>query len=257
MATIQKQKLYQLNNYDIFKDYFSNTSFIPANAFIYGLIINDFDYTLRSRVINFKETDLQIPFQYIENIPDLTKSAQYTSVDDILGRFEPIIMYTGNDAITFSLTLIYIAEQRYNQTTTNNGQPKTYWTLENIEKIQKKIESLVYPYYTNGYAAPSRVRLNILNIINNLSVVVKSVKIEYQEPFDIQTSLSLYRKITLDLQVAYPLWQNISAEQIFMQEAGNKVYAYKELKSTWTTIKNRRKGTLDTRMAQYVNRNRG
>lgn len=207
------------------------SNYPKPNAFIFGLIINDWDQSLRSRNPLIKTNDLEIPFQIIETIPNWDKSANYDDIgSEILGRFESYAVYTKSQAQEFSLTLYYSAYARDNINTTS------FWTLENIEMLEKRLQSLVFPMYVNGFSPPPKVLLNIGNIFYNFPVVVKQVNIEYQPPYDYLTGLSINRKIILNLRSAYPAWQAISGDKIYMgkskKSAGNHLFAYKKIKNS-------------------------
>lgn len=208
-----------------------NSAYPPPNAFLFGLVINDWDHTLRSRNILLRTEDLEIPFQVIESIPNWDKSAAYDEMgNEILGRFEPYAVYSKSNAQEFTLTLYYCAYAR------DNINAQSFWTLENIEMLEKRLQSLVFPIYVNGYAPPPKCLLNIGNIFYDLPVIVKQVNIEYQPPYDYLTGLSMNRKITLSLRVSYPAWQAISGDKIYMarskKSAGNHIFAYKQLKNS-------------------------
>lgn len=208
---------------------------VPANAFMFGLVINDWDRSLRSRNVNISTFDLLIPFQHINKIPDWKKSAEYQDVNEIMGRFEPIPVYARSGPQQFQIELIYQAEAR------TDLELKTFWSLERIEKIDKKLKSLVYPLYNQGFGAPPKCLLNIGNLYRQMPVIVKDVQVSHEPPYDVFTGLPITRKITLELQSSYPMWQAISGDQVFTATYGNGIFAYQKLSSDYQTVSRRRK----------------
>lgn len=203
------------------------------NAFMFGLIVNDWDKSLRSRNTKIKTEDLQIPFQNIESIPDWTKAAQYADMGtDIIGRYESYAVYTSSAAQEFNINL------RYNAYAYDNTDTTSYWTLENIELLDKRIKSLVYPMYTKGFAPPPKLLLNIGNIFHDFPIVVKQVQIKNNPPYDYRTGLSMNREIELTVRSAYPAWQAMSGDKIYLAKssrgAGNSMFAYKKLTVDFT-----------------------
>lgn len=235
--------LYDLSNrWD--QSFFSTAITSPVNASLMGLTIIDVDRTLRRRAPRLKTSDLYIPFQYIEKVPVWSKAANYSEYSDIIGRFEPIQEYANSGVQEVPLDLIYHAEARYNY------GANTHWTLENIEKYEKRLKSIVFPMYTKGYNSPSKVLLNIANIWVNVPVVIKNVEIDPFEPYDIVTGLSITRKIKLTTAVSYPMWQSLSMEQIYIEKTGNEVFAYKQM-STNQLAKTTSDMNREQRIAQY------
>lgn len=231
-------------------DYMSSATFVPSNAQMFGLVIIDFDNTLKTRITAMKTSDLEIPFQHIEEIPGWDKSANYEE-QTVVGRFEPATIYSSSSAQEISITLIYNAEAKY------NTNAKTPWTLENIEQYQKRLQSLMYPYYYKGFSAPSKVKLNIGNIFCNVPMFVKSVKIKNEAPFDFETGLPFTRKISLDLRVAYPSWQAISADKIFVEKAGNRVFAYQSINERNSSSNMQSKQSRINMYRNYLNKPEG
>jgi len=204
------------------QDFFSTAITSPVNASLLGLTVIDFDKALRKRKTSISTKDLLIPFQYIEEIPGWQKAANYTDYGDVIGRFEPITMYSNSALQEISINIIYHAEARY------NVGAKTPWTLENIEKYQKRLQALMFPMYSKGYSSPPKLKLNIANMFVNVPVYVKSVDVKNEAPYDIVTGLSMTRKIALAMSVAYPMWQALSCENIYVEKAGNAIFAYQE-----------------------------
>lgn len=212
--------------------YLSVSNSVPKNARMFGLVIIDWDGSLRKRNVNIQTSDLEIPFQYLGSgsdmgIPTWTKTANYQDVgSEIIGRYENIPVYSNSSGQTLQLELVYHAEALLNE------NAKTYWTMENIEKLQKRIQSLVYPTYSNGYSPPSKVMLNIGNIWRKFPVVITSVSVKNSPPYHNETGLSMLRTITLECKSAYPMWQAVSADKVMVATAGNDIFAYQELNET-------------------------
>lgn len=197
---------------------------IKPNAQLYGLVINDWDNSFKNRNVKITTEELNIPFQYLKEIPEWTKNANYQEMgSDIIGRFEPYSVYQSSSAIEFNLELTYIAECK------TDLEQKSYWSLERIDKIKKKFQSLVYPTYSNGYAPPNKLLLNIGNIYKQFPIIIKIVSIKNEGPFDIMTSMPIMVNISLACRSSYPSWQAQSADKIFLGELGAGVFAYEEL----------------------------
>ena len=210
---------------------------IPANCEIWGLKILDWDDAFANRIAEFTEPDLRIPFQYLEQIPNWDKSANYTDVNEIMGRFEGPTIYSNSNAQDIQLVLTYYAESLK-----NDIGVKTPWTLENIEGITKKLQSLVFPQYDGRYGPPNKVLLNIGNIWRNVPLIVKQVSVEHQAPYHVYTGLPLMRKITVTCKTSYPLWQGIGSMSVYTawdgargvgERIGSEVFAYEALNNTW------------------------
>ncbi len=216
----------------------TGTEIVP-NAFLYGLVINDWDRSYRSRNTNISTYDLMIPFQYINKIPDWKKGAQYQDLgSEIIGRFETIPVYSNSMSQEFQLEITYQAEAR------SDAELKSFWTLEQIERIDKKLKAMVFPSYTKGYGAPPRLMLNIGNIYRSFPLVIKDVTSPNEAPLDIVTGLPMVRKYVLECRSAYPIWQAISGDKVFVSRYGNGVFAYQELTSDYSNIKKRRSTTV-------------
>jgi hypothetical protein len=203
---------------------------IKPNAFIFGFLVNDWDKSYQSRDTKIKTGDLQIPFQYIDKIPDWKKSATYSEFSEVIGRFESINVYANSAAQDFQLVLWYQAESRL--TSTSN----TYWSMERVEQIVKRFQAMVYPVYTKGFAPPPKLLFNIGNIFRSVPVIVKDVLVENQPPYDVITGLPFVRKITLELKTSYPMWQAISSEKVFMSTSGGSCFAYKEMSQDYSQV---------------------
>ena len=214
---------------------------IPANAEIWGLKILDWDDSFANRMSEYTTPDLKIPFQYLEQIPNWDKGANWSEVNDVVGRYEGMLIYANSNAQDINLSLTYHAESERNDSGVN-----TYWTLENIEMITKRLQSLVYPQYDGRFAPPNKVLLNIGNIWRNVPLVIKQVNVEYQNSsgnaFDIKTGLPMLRKISVSCRTSYPMWQGIGSMSVYTawdetrgigDRSGNEVFAYEALDNTW------------------------
>lgn len=208
-------------------DYHAINKPVPQNAAMFGLTIIDWDYKFRKRLKKYTTEDLQIPFQYIEQVPMWEKSAGWNDVGDIMGRFEPLTVYASSMPQELSLSLIYIAEAK-TKSSNADGTIRTPWTLDEIDKYTRRLQSLVYPMYDGKYSAPPKLKLNIGSIYIDVPVIVKQVQYTPEAPFDIETLSPLTRKIQLQLRIAYPTWQGISATTVYKSN-DNRVFAYREL----------------------------
>lgn len=204
-----------------------------ASSSIFGLTIIP-----RSDVFSFDGGLLKIPFQYLtEGVPSLTKSANYDDTN-IPGRFEGIPSYTYSNSTEFQLDLTYVAEskktefgnkkiprsvneaqqqivekisEKYSPT---GGKKNNIWTLEYINSLIPLYESLVYPSYDDNYNPPNLCLLNIGSIFMDVPVLIKTVTVAHKSPFDIKTMMPRTFQVTLDLRMAYPLFQAISSRLI-------------------------------------------
>lgn len=212
------------------KDFHKTGSSIKPNAFMFGMIINDWDGSFQSRNPGLTTSDLRVPFQYIETIPDWKKSANYTEYNEIIGRFEPLNVYNNSGPQDFTIILHYQAETRL------NSDLRSYWSMERLEWIEKKLKSFLFPTYTKGFMGPPKLLLNIGNIWRSVPIIVKDITITNGPPYDVITGLPFVRKIDIQCRVSYPLWQAQSAEKIFMTKVGNSCFAYKEINEDYTNI---------------------
>lgn len=215
---------------------------MPANAEIWGLKILDWDNAFTERMEQFTEADLRIPFQYLEQIPNWDKGANWNDVGDVMGRFESMAVYSNSGAQELSLTLIFHAEALR-----NGVGVRTHWTLENIEMYTKRLQSLVFPGYDGKFSPPNKVLLNIGNIWRNVPLIVKNVSVEHQAPFHWETGLPMMRKITVQCRTSYPLWQGIGNMSVYTawdeargvgERVGSEVFAFEALDDTWSPGRN-------------------
>lgn len=179
---------------------------VPMNAWVHGLIIEDRD--LQRQIYKGLRAN-HIPFQYLETIPAKTKMAEYDQLDPI-GRFEKLNVYKGSNNIEMELTIKYYAEgtedPRYNHT--------TKWTIEQIDRLVKRIESLVYPAYDGAFGPPNRCLLNLGMSYRDFPVVVKNVSVINKAPFRVSDGMSMFREINISLTSDYPINQALGAEEI-------------------------------------------
>lgn len=198
---------------------------VPASPNLFGMIILDAE--LRRR------REHQIPFQYIEQVPNYQKSAQYEDITTI-HRFEPVSVFSHNNAQEFTLTLIYYAEglEAHNQF---DGK-KNVWTLEYIEKLSTKIKALNIARYTPRPAPPYKVLLNIGNLYSDFPVIVRDISMTYEPPFYFKTMQSFQQKITLQCRSSYPLYQAIDGSELVLQETATGIMAQKKFNRLATGV---------------------
>jgi hypothetical protein len=206
-------------------DYHVLSKPVPYNAFLFGLVLIDFTNNFK-RITRVKTSELEIPFQYMDEIPPWAKGANYQEIGDIMGRFEPVNIYSNSGGQDLQLQLHYVSEAKYDAGAT------TPWTMEKIEKITNKLKSLVYPMYDKTYAPPLKVLLNIGHWFHNIPVLIKNVNVVGEPPIDTETGLPRNRKITLDCRINYPMWQNITAPKVFTGQDSSTIFAYEELQET-------------------------
>ena len=180
-------------------------SSVPANARVFGMIIDDRD--LKRHVASDGVRAHHIPFQYLEVIPTETKSANYDN-QDIAGRFENLLLYKGSENSTFSITLKYYAEG------TEKKKHKTSWTIEAIERYSRRCKSLLYPAYEGKYGPPNICKLNIGASLVDVPVKVRNISLLKKPPFDTKDLKSFFQEITMELVTSYPINQAVSAEEI-------------------------------------------
>lgn len=198
---------------------------VPAIAQLFGFVIQN---RRMQRIFYKGMRGSHIPFQYIDQVPEKTKSANYDEIE-VHSRFESQQIYKSSTNIDLSLTLKYYAE----------GSEKlghfTFWTVEQIERIVKKIDALTYPKYDGKFSPPDKVLLNIGGLFIDTPVIIKSTSMNFRPPYDIETLQSRFIEIKIDCRTAYPSYQAIGANQIYSvatdrraESDGNKVYAYKK-----------------------------
>lgn len=190
---------------------------VPFYASVFGLTV----YEGASSIANFNMTprgqnlsEKEIPFQYIEGVPNWSKGANYQDTNDILGRYEGFAVYSNSNSQETTITLHYHAERE-----TGYG-----WSLENIEKIEKYLQSLVYPTTNIKYAPPPRMLLNIGYLWRNVPVIIRNVNIEFIGPFMADGFRAHQRKITLELKTNYDLGRSMSRDEIISNASGTSRY---------------------------------
>lgn len=179
---------------------------VPMNAWVHGLIIEDRDL---SRHIYKGLRANHIPFQYFEAVPQDAKTADYDQLETV-GRFEKINLYKGSHNNEFELVLKYYAEgtedPRYDH--------KTKWTIEQIDRLVKRLKSLVYPAYDGNYGPPNRALFNMGASFVDVPVVIKNISVNNRAPYRISDGMSMFREVNLSMTTDYPLNQAIGAELI-------------------------------------------
>lgn len=216
-------------------------------AAIFGLTIIP-----RSDIFSYDGGMLKIPFQYLtEGPPSLTKSANYDDTN-IPGRFEGIPSYTYSNTVDFQLDLSYVAESKKTiseakkpktvneavnayMTEKKGGKKNNIWSLEYINSLIPLYESLVYPQYDENYNPPNLCLLNMGAMFIDLPVLVKTVTISHKPPYDITTMMPRMFQVTLDVRIAYPLYQAISSRAIIDKSTSSlprSVYVRKTLSKT-------------------------
>lgn len=208
---------------------------IPADYSKWGLQILDWDSTFKKRLKKLSVTDLGIPFQYLEAIPNWEKAADWKDPGEIMGRFEAPAVYGSSGAQEFSFKMIYNAEAKL------NDGASTHWTLENMEVYTRRLQSLVFPQYDGRYAPPTKLLFNVGNIYKNVPIVVKNVSVENLAPFDTFSGLSRYREITIQARVSYPMYQGIGQTAVYTAydgvsvsgKKGSETFAYESLDKQW------------------------
>lgn len=217
----------------------------PMNAWKFGLIIQD--RRLRGSAYGLRKN--HIPFQYLgENgeLPNLQKTANYEEVQ-ILGRFEPIKMYSNSSDIKFTLNLTYYADGTERTSffpfpgSEVIGPVQSPWTIEQIARISAKLESLVYPRYDAKFSPPRYCLLNIGAIFIDFPIIITSVNIQHLPPYSTRDLTPMRRNVTLECSSYFPLYQAIGADAIinytldydFTTGSLNyprKIYSYRKFK---------------------------
>jgi hypothetical protein len=208
---------------------------VPQNAWNFGLVIQD--RNIRGSTKGLRRN--AIPFQYLQEgtIPSFSKQANY---DDILipGRFEQIRSYQNSSANEITLNLVYVAEgtddpskstkaplelsdnkfiasiqkSNFPQYYETNGL--TFWTIEQIDRICAKIESLVFPQYDGSYAPPRFCLLNIGSVYIDFPVIIKQIDIQNAGPYTTRDVKPFRRNIAITASSYFPTYQAIGAQDI-------------------------------------------
>lgn len=198
---------------------------VPAIAGVFG-------FTIMNRRLQRKYfkglRGTHVPFQYIEQVPTRSKSANYEELE-FLGRFESMPVYKNSSNEEYQLQLKYYAEG------SEELEHNTFWTVEQIERIVYKLQALVAPKYDGAFSPPDKVLLNIGSIFVDVPVVVKQVQLNFKPPYDTKSMQSRFIEATVDVRTAYPLYQAIGANQMYAAATdrvaardGNKLFAYKK-----------------------------
>ncbi len=222
LPTIQSEiEEFSKGNSDYNSFYSSGKSVIP-NANVLGLVIHDrfSDSSIGGRDPAVELEDLKIPFQYIEKIPDWKKTANYEEIGDIMGRYEGLQVYKNSSSQSVALEIRYNAESI-------RQDADTYWTLENIEILIRKLKALSYPSYDGRFSPPPICELNIGAIYNRFPVKVLDVSVSEEPPY-IGAFRGVNKKVTLELKSSYPIWQVVGARQVNIYEKNNEVFAIQD-----------------------------
>lgn len=228
MFGLSRGSLYDMSGY--FGDGNSGMPFsVPAKAQLFGFIIQD-KYLRREMMKGIRAN--HIPFQYIEQIPTVPKQANYDSYET-LGRFENLQVYKSSNAIDFSISLIYYAEATEDPNL-YISPPRTSWTIENIERFTRRLQSLVYPKYDGKYSPPNLVLLNMGGIHIDVPIKIRSVSVVQKPPFTFNKLKPFRQDIQIEAFTTYPLWQALGADVIekstYVRQddlKGNRVFSYK------------------------------
>lgn len=210
------------NNWDY--RFLSSSFNMPKDANKFGLRILDTTANgMRSSKKKYK--DLLIPFQFVEEFPTWSKTANWNSISDVIGRFEDLSTYANSSAQESSILISYYAEAEKRKDGPSN------WSLEDINILTRRIQSLVYPQNDKYFSPPFKAVLNIGKMYIDFPVVIKSVSMPHEAPFFWKTAESMYRKITIELRTSYPSWQAITAESVYNSTNGStSCFARKEYK---------------------------
>lgn len=108
------------------------------------------------------------------------------------------------------------------------GPPKTPWTIQYIESLVLKLKSLVYPQYDGTFAPPNKVLFNAGDLFVDYPLIVKSITVDHDGPFQIHNMMPMIYKITMSCITNYPLYQAVGATRIYSGKEGNRVFAQKK-----------------------------
>ena len=193
----------------------------PFNASQLGFTIQDRKLSTKKNAVTGLRENL-IPFQFIgDEIPVITKSANYEE-SSIATRFEPLKSYSGSNSQDVSMRVIFIALG------SKKLGHKTFWTIENIEELIRKLQSLVYPTYSTKFEAPKTVLLNMGSIFMDVPLKIKSISIANKSPFELSDITARTKEVSIEAVVSYPIYQSLEASDIMFSEIGNRVFAYKK-----------------------------
>jgi len=174
-------------------------------------------FTNRRGSNNALGNDIKIPFQYIKEIPSWQKGASY-SEENVMGRYEPMYMYSYSNGQAVKLDLIYHAESE------TNGD----WSLQKLEEeIIPQLKSLVYPQYDGNFSPPQPLLLNIGSEWIDVPIIIMDVNVVPKGPFHYDGFKAHMREVSLDCRVAHPIYQAIS-QQLVVDAKNNTVFAKKQ-----------------------------
>lgn len=125
-----------------------------------------------------------------------------------------------------------LTKSRINQFINKNGFGEkpifdSHWSIQKILVYINRLKSLVYPEYDGYYSGPKPLLLNIGESWWDVPVVIKSISIEHNAPFDFRNALSRFYVVNLTLSTSYPIYQAISASAVYNAQNG-EVFARKE-----------------------------
>jgi hypothetical protein len=103
---------------------------------------------------------------------------------------------------------------------------ETHWSIQKILVYIQRLKSLVYPEYDGFYSGPKSLLLNIGETWWDVPVVIKSISIEHNAPFDIKNMLSRFYVVNITMSTSYPMYQAISASAVYNSRT-NEVFARK------------------------------
>ena len=204
---------------------------VPHNASIVGLTI--LDRKLKQKTVRGLRGN-EIPFQFIDNgqPPPWSKKANWEEYDAI-GRFEMMQAYKNSSNQDVPLKIKYYAEG------SEELGHKTFWTIEQIARIRKKIESLTFPQYDGLYSGPPMCLLNIGSMYIDMPVIITSVSAQDLPPYTIDTMKPMRMEIQIDMKSAYPLYQSIGGGDVMKIatdrgsfKTANGIYSFKSFSST-------------------------
>lgn len=216
-------------NKDFYDDRISSEENLIAGAHVskppsitsaerFGLKILDVNESIKKRFTHISFEDLFFPFQYIEEVPEWKKSANWNESEQVIGRYEPTYIYANSGGQDISLNLKYNAE--------TYDEPNT-WSLKYIESLITRYKALTFPLNDGFFGPPPKLLLNIGANFYNVPVLVTDVSDKPMGNFDVRTALGKTREIQLQLKVSYPLRQSIGFGQVMntTQHKG-KIFAH-------------------------------
>lgn len=157
--------------------------------------------------------DLHIPFQFVDGYTE-QKSANY-STTNLMGRFEPVALYSDSTPRQINFELTYVALGDVNVQYATEGQRPRYETSEGaIQEIVDKWNSYMYPSYSDSphYRRPYLALLNYGAVFQNVPCRITSVNVNRDAiwPEDRKTSLKRIVKVSVNFETNYRLSQVIN-----------------------------------------------